>query len=280
MTTAADQAPVPDAPTAIARFSGMEVRLFGREHDDPGRTLDPAARELAALRVRDVRGVRELFAPNPQDFNAKMIDARADSFPLHDVRHDVTIHYGERADGIIGLPKGTGFWIRSADCPTVVLTAGTYVAILHAGLRSLVVQHWRDDYAGAPDRGSVIEHALLRLPVHRRNISVRIFCGIGPESYLLRMDHPVHGKYNEQLVERVTKHWGDACVRDIGHGFQSLSLVHLIRAQLERRGVWGARIVWDKRDTAADVRGGAFVWHSQSRGDRGRNSILILNPKE
>ena len=265
---------------SVSHFMGMEAHLFGRALGDIGKADDHKAREQMAAYAAEL-DIKRILAINPSKFNARVIVPRARYFAGHHMHHGVTIHHGAFVDGIVGMLTGSAVWIRTADCPTVVLVGRGQVTVLHCGLKSLIAQYWHPQYVGAPNRPSVIQAAMARLHTPPSELTAHIVCGIGPRSYLLRMDHPVHGRHNKRLMREVQTRWGKQCVRRVGLRERSVSLTDIITAQLLQAGVPEARIQPDLNDTAADKdrQTGEFIWYSASRGDTERNHVLVANPR-
>ncbi len=259
---------------------GVEAHLFGRTDGDIGRAANESARETTAAYAR-AHGMNALFAINPQEFNAKIVTAKEEHFAHHEQHHGIMMHFGAFVDGVAEIPHSAGFWIRSADCPTIVLIGESELSVLHGGLRSLIAQHWRPEYKVPQGRPSVIQAAIARTATALRHVRVRIICGIGPMSYPIRTDHPVHGPYNERLVREIRSEWGDACIRS-ENGHCSISLIDIIIAQCMNAGIPRANIIWDEVDTATEQDGNGRRWYSASEGDTTdeRNHILIFNARD
>jgi copper oxidase (laccase) domain-containing protein len=215
-------------------------------------------------------GVRAAFSINGSEFNAKLISPDPTEFPQHGKYDGVEIHSGALADGVVGLSAGMAFWIRSADCPTVLLSGsnGEFAAV-HAGKRSLLVEHWRPEFAALKERPSVLASVLERMATPRGRIRALVICGVGPKSYLHPVDHPVHGEGNRRLFGEVRARWGEECLRG-----ESLSIPALITAQLSAGGVSRSHVFSDEIDTVVDE-----AWYSAIRGDTWRNHVLIIIPK-
>lgn len=266
------------SPAQMYNFGPVEIHLFGRNPGDIGRALDPSVRDQMASYVR-TRRVSRLFNINPKEFNARVVGPEGAFFGQMGTHEGVEIYFDTYLDGVVGLSPGSGFWLRSGDCATVVLVGHGEVAALHGGLHSLLVPYWKEGFSATPNRPSVIQNAVLQMATRPDEIHARILCGIGPESYILRSDIPKHAPHNARLTQEVRTRWGSRCIRRISRGTFSLSIPDLVTAQLRQLGVPKGNITWDEIDTMTDRHDGTYTWYSQARSETQRNHVLVLVPR-
>ncbi len=267
-------------PTRKFEYGGVHVHLFGKGAP-LRRTMDMETQRMLALHVVG-KGVGNIFAINGQEFNAKVIRPlpvhyRSEKgFGGHSIHHSLNFFFGALADGIVGLTDGDGFFYRTADCPTVLITNGDIFSALHAGKDSLIDKNW-DSRSCRP---SVIQNGIWVMNADPSEMSAFILCGIGPSSYHCTDDHPRYGPKNRQLREMVARRYGSRCIRETREG-PSLSLPDLISSELLRCGLREDRIFYDDIDTARELApdGVSHLWASAHRGDRDRNGILVFRPR-
>ncbi len=268
-------------PTSVSICGSSHVKLFGRA-SDLGRIADQETRQRMATHLSHC-GVRRIFAVNGEEFNAELVLADPSFFPHHDKHAGIDIFYGVHADAVVGLRPGDAFWLRSADCPTVVMEAGDLVLVMHAGRDSLVTRHWLQGKGHLVNRPGVVERATAFIKTPIGEASAWILCGIGRGSFLHPHDHPTYGDSNKALYEHITKRWGHSTFVGTSRGL-SLSMPDLIESQLFEFG-FAASVVasaWDGVDTATDRRtnNSEFTWWSASRGDKDRNHVVVYRPLE
>lgn len=262
--------PRPDAQPFVG--SGLSVSLWGMLSGlGTSRIMDRSTQEwMASFAV--TLGVKAIYAINGEECNTRVVRAAGEYFPTHAWfdRYGVEVLSGAMVDGLYALESGRAFWMRTGDCPTIVVVYPSgKMAALHAGRRSLLPDGWQSG------RLSVIQNLSQRMPLD--GARVYLVCGVGPKSYPVPDDHPTYGASNAALRHDVAKRWGRECVRETDTG-PSLSLIDIARAQLMSCGVAEDNIHWDGIDTVADRDAeGNFVWASTVRGDRERNHVLVAN---
>ena len=301
-------------PTKIIRpFDNVEVRLFGRNGGKTDWSIKPLVLEnvlkarvlppvyILVDRVAREAGIKTLYAPRPSEFNAQICaspDLReeikseapvpiltqefSDYESMMDdseykewaEREGVSIHRGVNADGC-DVPKGSAFWLSSADCPVLIVTDGRRVICTHCGYKSLVD---RGALRGTPTRPyfSVVG-AVLKEFIGRNRVNLRAFVtlGIGP-------------------------HWSEASKTELGAlafyerlgcypresyrvGRKKLNIVELVRCQCLNRGIGNVRT--DDNDTFADKdKDGKFLWWSYERAMKKspadklkRNGVMVVH---
>ncbi len=264
---------LPVLPTEVrVASSGVFFYAFGVKSGlGPHEIRAEATRDWMA-HYASQRKVCGVFGINGHRFNAQVVEAIPRNFPQVSYYPDgVGIFTGVEADGVFGIKPGMGFVIRSADCPLVFLAGNDERVFLHAGFNS-IHPHPR----GEERRDGVIEHGLDTMKTPPSEIRAYVLYGVGPTSFPCPDDHPKHGQGNRELREFVARVWGRRCVRVRRSDKQpSISLPHIITAQLLRRGVLRKHITWDDIDTVTDRKDGEFVYHSSTRS-RERNLILAL----
>lgn len=185
----------------------------------------------------------------------------------------VEIRTGYFADGVM-VPRGHGFFLASADCPTFVVwgaKTGTVIAA-HAGRDSLF------DHTGIVlgrpilnDGKMLANNVIARLEDPREDIYVFSCVGIGHEHYQHRFDDPKYGPGNSRMAEHLCQKYGG----NGGFVGEGLDLHELIRLQFVTHGVPSENINRDAVDTGASSR----LWHSvkHSHGGKERNGILVCH---
>ena len=246
-----------------------EIALFGaRGGHSWRRESDPGASDVIGPFLRQ-RGVSRVYAPDTR-FNGVIHNTITSTRRIEASVELVTL---EGSEGVTDLQCGEAVWLASADCPTVVLTDGHQLAVVHAGRWSLIDPWWQN--GNQPDeRPSVIENAVGFFPENNRElIKASIHCGIGPHSFNHPLDHPKFGTSNRRLLLEVWRRWPGAD-KKIGQNFH-LSLVEIIRRQFEDLDV--RTVLWDEIDTFSerDPHSNELLWWSAARGDSNRNGVIV-----
>jgi hypothetical protein len=117
----------------------VKVLTFGRDLDYSSPLRNPKAMQVIAHHARE-HGVNAIFAPWASGANAAVVSAETDLFPDRERVNDVRFYGGAKADGVRLHYGGTGFFIDSGDCPTLVARFGFtgHVYAMHCALRSLI----------------------------------------------------------------------------------------------------------------------------------------------
>jgi len=283
-------------PTKIIRpFDNVEVRLFGcnsGKTDWSIKTLEkPEDYQNDIYRQINLvaydAGVRWLLAPRPSEFNALIctgedlnVNVRAPA--MRDAEGTVEQRYvkimrGCNADGV-EIPRDDvirqGFWLSSADCPTLIVTDGRRVICAHCGYKSLVD---RGALRGTPTRPhfSVVDAVLEQFAgidiSHRVNLRAFVTLGIGPH----------WSEASETELEALARYENPRASYRVGR--KKLNIVELVRCQCLNRGIGNVRT--DDNDTFADKdKDGKFLWWSyeramkQSPADKlKRNGVMVIH---
>lgn len=299
------------APTIIENpfdtDPSVEIRLFGRN----GGTTDWSIAALTADAAREPTGasvrtfdmlrsiaaeakIHEIYAPRPS-FNAHVCrhhDLRATFETNHDAIAEaefpenwpLAVYRGADADGC-DVPKGSAFWVSSADCPTLIVTDGLQVICAHCGYLSLVdIPLIR---TGVPSRKyySVVDAALARFarvgPTPRR-LTAYVILGISDH---FKEIAPRDMRLIEEYEKKIAGH-DKACLPfTVGGGQPLPSVMRLVEAQLLNRER-GALVLVGKTDSYADKDAdGKLLWWSHQRAVdcneqddlRKRNGVLVIN---
>lgn len=290
-------------PTRVFKpFDNIEVRLFGRNNGKTDWSIkdlqtsedlwndNPQVRtywhiDSIALDVDGLKSPRVLYAPSPtfdariaplKEFDGKGV--RYTNPEWHDPQDqcNVILGRGVNADGC-DVPKGSAFWLSSADCPTLVVTDGEKVVCAHCGYKSLVDQ---SALKGTPARPhfSVVDAVLGQFIDKNRRVNLRAFIilGIGPHfSEASVQEKAVLVLYERGLSEK-------AIARFCSTG-EKLNIVELVRCQCLNRGIGNVRV--DGNDTFADKdERGKFLWWSHERAMKKspadklkRNGVLVIH---
>jgi hypothetical protein len=218
-------------PTEEYVFGVTRVILTGKHPGDVGPTKEPASQAMIAG-VAETFGVTDLFAINPSQFNGRVVAADPAYFEKHALHGGVSVHFETYVDGVVGLIPGQAFWMRSGDCPTIFLVGHGEVAALHGGLHSILTPYWKDGFAATPNRPSVVQAGVARMSTRPDQLQARIICGAGADGYVLKMDHPVHGRHNHRLMQEVRARWGRQCIRRLSGALHALSIPHPCRFRI------------------------------------------------
>lgn len=229
-------------------------------------------------------GLRKILSPTVSEFNAVMLDSALEyltslSLPYSSCR----LHRGLMGDGIEVGPGQAGI-IAPADCPIVVVTAGSRTLMLHAGRDSLID---RNHIHGGQARKheSIIFSAHQYLTREERAVSKwHILPSISPGYFAHPFDDPIHGQSNEKLVVYLTRRYTSPVIQ--GRYYEGkIDLCTLIAAQLiEICGVEPDSITAEGGCTYEDIKNGDHTWHSVRRqaeagqDTRTRNLVMVMRP--
>lgn len=254
----------------------VEVHCFGRPQNwslaggSPIETgwNNPGIRYRMKLLAEKYR-CRHVYAPNPSRFNGRI--AEPDEFDVALV--DDQIMRGPFADGVILTEPNTAFAVSSADCPTVVHyepTTGLTVGA-HAGFESLYADRYRHSVIDA--MVSALAAKLGSEPKLYRPAFVA--CGIGQSAYTFDTSHPKFSEKHAMLCEYASETCPDA-ITEI-ESLRFIDLAEIIRSQFKSIGFDKRLVGMDGACTAYD-RGpdGEHLWHSNRRGDKSRNLVLVI----
>lgn len=255
----------------------ISVHCFGKDED--WRLGNDVARRLIA-NFAFGHGVTDVLAPVPVEFNAIVCEPEQLS-PEHEEPvgrcEKMTFYRRFKADGTQIKPR-QAFYITSGDCPTLVvfnlITGELFVA--HAGRNCLWDRN--NIIEGKPPRAhaSVVDAIMAKIPQgHRRFCKAFIVLGIAAENFCHPTYDSTHGAANQKMVEHFVQTLGTSVCHDLLDG--KLSVKGIIREQLMRNGVPADSIGLDMADTFGDKsKSGSPKWHSNRRGDKTRNGVLVI----
>ncbi len=294
-------------PTAIAIpvIGKVEIRLFGKPDDWSTNALqmneeaangrfEPKNEGLRVYwRIHEVchdSNVEEIFAPNPwacnssianeHDFKKSIQMPQSTIPPDHNfltiIRNDV------EADGAVISPN-KGFWIGSADCPTIAVCGkGKYIIAAHGARDSLCDRVLLESGKVSKKFPSVVDAILVefkKLGERLKDIRIHIACGVYPDNFLHSLDDPKHGSFNRKLIEYFLsgKNCQNVLIGPLKEG--RIDLVSVIKNQFANHGVESHRISSDGYNTYGDRQKDSFyLWHSFSRDEtKARNGVLVIN---
>lgn len=277
----------------IRKGTRVDVYLFGRSPEKldwnttPLKTKaglkTPAGSDLF-MRFQEVSSVFEIekiLAPSAASSNAKIITHHQLSERIRSTKylHSPELWRGALADGAI-IPLETGFFIASADCPTIIVISLSGLAIAaHAGRDSLFdnAALTRNPKLARLERKhfSVVDAIIERIKPEEI-ACVFITCGISASYFDHPLEHPRWGAINRArtMYARIL---GKQCVLgDVKYG--RLALKEIIKRQFEICGVNRNVIFSDGNDTFSDLDApGEYRWWSARRGNQERNGVLVVN---
>lgn len=274
---------VPLKPTRILETpcKKAKIYLFGMPHDfSPRGNLSIIMETLRFYAARN--GVKNIFNPSCRKFNAKIIHAESLRNKIR-LRGNLIIHQGGFADGVILTNKQEGFFIASADCPTIVACGEKFVITAHAGRDCLIDK--KEIHTGKPSRKhrSVVDAIIEKFFIAKENTKkMRVFitCGIKSENFPHPINHHQYEEKNKTLIEYLIAKYGKDYFRgDPKDGL--ISLKDLIKTQFTLHGVPAENLQSDNIDTYSDNILGRPIWHSCARGKtpkekKRRNGVLVM----
>ena len=246
------------------------------------------------LFVRLARVARDLtietiYAPRVADFNARLATSSDYPHVIMMGEWPLRLHRGAPAAGM-EIPKGTGLFVPTADCPTVIVTnpVSKRVIAAHAGLKELVDVDYILTGKASRENGSVVSAMVNCFPKEERwGLIVKSVCGIGPACYTHPTDHQTYGEQNKKMLAYLKSHLGRSCVCNAETDGR-INLHGIIRSQAMSEGVHFEHISDDLVDTYCDVVPGTtlYQWHSHRRAvdeekpeeALKRNGVLVINP--
>ncbi len=247
-----------------------EMEIIENQNDHRGVMLRELARKYAVNRI---------YAPKPTLFNGRV--CRPGELKEHFlIERDITIYRGANADGVV-VPRGAGFFITSADCPTIVLCDIPHDILIaaHAGLWSLLDKSLVFGTSPQEPRphASVVDAIMAHLPKHNReHLEIIITCGIDSSQYVFDPLHPQYGGANKQLLTYLDSTYGENTNPKNQDGKPYLSLKSIIKHQFERYGIDPHTIHHDGIDTYSDVdHNGDYKYWSNARAHHQKKESQI-----
>ena len=302
-------------PTKIIRpFDNVEVRLFGcnsGKTDWSIKTLEkPEDYQNDIYRQINLvaydAGVRWLLAPRPSEFNALIctgedLNVTVRAPVMRNAEGTVEQRYvkimrGCNADGV-EIPRDgvirQGFWLSSADCPTLIVTDGRRIICAHCGYKSLVDLQ---ALVGKPTRPyfSVVDAVIAeftKISVPPKKLKAFVTLGIGPHFVVMRsvrqeIDHEGDRilVYEKEKFATHEANWKKARFFKTTPSYDiATDIRKLTECQCLNRGIGNVRI--DDNDTFADKdKDGKSLWWSyeramkQSPADKlKRNGVMVIH---
>ncbi len=215
--------------------------------------------------------VNRIYAPKPTFFNG-IVCHPGELKKRFLIERDITIYRGKNADGVV-VPRGAGFFVTSADCPTIVVcdTRHDILIAAHAGLwslldKSLVLGIERPRHEKRPHK-SVVDAMMAHLPKHNRgHLEIIITCGIDSPNYVFDPRHPKYGDTNIRLLAYLDEMYGENTNPRNQNGKPYLSLKSIIKHQFEAYGIDPHTIHHDGIDTYSDIdHDGNYKYWSNAR---------------
>jgi len=307
-------------PTKIIRpFDNVEIRLFGRN----GGKTDWSIRHLTNENgspsseywtinsiARNIARVHWLLAPTPS-FDAALCTMEDLKISIHGetqylegedgeripAYRPIRIMRGHNADGVVlpdkEYPVKVGFWLSSADCPTLIVTDGRRVICAHCGYKSLVDLQ---ALVGKPTRPyfSVVDAVIAeftKISVPPKKLKAFVTLGIGPHFVVMRsvrqeIDHEGDRilVYEKEKFATHEANWKKARFFKTTPSYDiATDIRKLTECQCLNRGIGNVRI--DDNDTFADKdKDGKSLWWSyeramkQSPADKlKRNGVMVIH---
>ena len=305
-------------PTKIIKpFDNVEIRLFGR---NKGQT-DWSIKDLQTsedlwgnspqvktywhideiARDAGLKSPRVLYAPSPtfdakiasaKEFEGKGIQYTNPEWRDQNDQFNVILGRGVKADGC-DVPKGSAFWLSSADCPTLIVTDGRRVICAHCGYKSLVDLQ---ALVGKPTRPyfSVVDAVIAeftKISVPPKKLKAFVTLGIGPHFVVMRsvrqeIDHEGDRilVYEKEKFATHEANWKKARFFKTTPSYDIATEIRkLTECQCLNRGIGNVRT--DDNDTFADKdKDGKFLWWSyeramkQSPADKlKRNGVMVIH---
>lgn len=155
------------------------------------------------------------------------------------------------AENMVGLTM-------PADCPSILIDAGQYIALIHASLKTL---------CNYTDGSSGLERALniLRHDLHIKGADIKATSShsIGPELFDIQLSHQKWGEEPDYLNDDLMSKFD---VNEDGSIY--IDIMEIIREQLIRNELLEENIYLDKRCVASVVdNNGKFLFPSHTRRD-------------
>lgn len=255
------------------------VYLMLRGKPDNWALADADNERLKAIATTaQIMGIKTLYAPVPSEFNARIVTPEE----LTEKRYEyngVSIMRGCNADGVV-IPPGDGFYLASADCPTIIAVdpkSGLTIAA-HAGRDCLMDRGRIATGKRSRPHESVVDAMIDRFKASGSDLArlkVYVTCGVWPEWFGHDMLDPVHGPDNLAMCRDIVAKWGATCLHgDITAG--KISLQAIIVSQFAAHGV--RHVGADLADTYDDRnKEGDHMWWSHARGDGdARNGVFVM----
>ncbi len=304
-TTHTDDCPKPKR-TFLKSLDGVTIALYGQASGDwstrswePDTSVElrnnlPTYQRLS--RIGEKFGAQSIYFPRPDKFNGKIdascLNAESDTLPTADKWHKIrtngsktTILRGPLVDGAIFGP-GQGFFINSADCPTIVARYLGMTIATHAGRECLYDKCLAQ--TGKKTEGREHESVVFAIvdtfkqlatkrgvTFNPNGIHVFITCGIAGKNFEHRLDHPNFGPANRRMIPHLLQSFPTLpgyphVLKPFEAGM--ISLHNLARAQLHMCGVPEMNVSSDGINTYDDIvpsrahtKNRKFIWHSYRR---------------
>ncbi|MFZ2072195.1 MAG: laccase domain-containing protein [Minisyncoccia bacterium] len=248
-----------------------EIFLFGR----PKNWKDDFRNHQEIFPILKEKGITNIYLPDPTDFNGLL--CKPADFKKEDKFNNINLFEECKAEGIV-IPKNSGMFICTADCPTIVFhdIENDMLIAAHAGFGSVVDKTKITTDKPSRNHEGVVEEIMKKIK-NTSMYEIHILCGISYNNFRYDINHFMHGETNKKIFDYLLKEYGDNAVpRGMEHG--GISVPGIIKEQFICYGVDLDKITSDGIDTYADK-----DWWSHHRSINlegkkcGRNGILILH---
>lgn len=222
------------------------------------------------------RHVPKVYVPNTRDFCGTICPECDDIEPKNHM--GIEIISGCRTEGMI-VPHGSAIFMRTADCPVIVLfdRKNDILIVAHAGLSSVIDRN--EILRGEPSRTrqSVVDDIVQHFKGKGENTSIKVLCGIGPESFIYSPKDKEWGRENEMILRYIIDQYGQRTV-PFGFDYGGISIGEIIQQQfLQYDGFLNENIYIDETDTFKDSNFWSHRRSVLSREEHGRNAILVVH---
>lgn len=251
-------------------FGGkVEVLIYGKSPCD--------LEEHHVFQIARDLELKHLYHPDTHTFDAKICNQGDLTEEIE--KDGVKIHSGCLADGVGVMGKNDAVWLRTADCPTIIVyhSISGEMIVAHAGRASLIDEGALRNGQVQRRPESVVGAICQRLLVLGRQTSAGIdvysCCGIGPQQFRHPVDDPQHGPFNKKRNNHIAWRYGTDCFLGSEIKCGALNLHRLISNQFQLGGVPIDNIHHDSIDTASQTN----RFFSHRGGDQtGHNTILVI----
>lgn len=229
----------------------------------------------------DTPHISDYYAPAPDGMTG-LVCGKEDLRRNIKVTDNITLHRGFDADGVYDLKSGEAFVMSSADCGAIAAHGRDRwgidrVVIAHAGRNSLC-------NVNNPDRASVVDNIVtyfLSKGIMTSELKVWIGLSISAGPHFPHDINDPRWPNNRKIVDYALS-LGPGCVMNNGtkqnpdYSKGWIDIKQIAKAQFIRLGTIAANITVDSVCTSTETNlDGGYTWHSQSRGDSGRNLVIV-----
>lgn len=225
--------------------------------------------------------IANYYAPAPDGMTG-LVCEKDELGVIIPVTEYVNLHRGVDADGVYGLKSGEAFVMSSADCALIVVWAQDrygviHIIVAHAGRNSLYD-------ANNPDRPSIVDNIaahMMSKGVWPVELKVWIGLSISAGPHFTHNINDPRWPNNKKIVDYALG-LGDCCVANNGtlqdpdYSQGWIDIKQIVRSQFVNLSTPPENITLDSVCTSTDTNpDGSHTWYSQSRGDSGRNLVIV-----